>query len=157
MISVCVGLSFPGEFKRIIWQRFGQSSTAMRGHLRKNIHFWEINISTKTAEFDIHFLNLWICAVNEEILKNVINMYADSRYLWMRWPVNVFQFPKRPFITSCHIPKCILIWSFSFQHESFVHGVAACGASLCFIYVCNILISESSNGSIFIKQHFKLK
>ena len=32
----------------------------------------EINIFVKTAEFVICIQNLWICAVNEEILKNVI-------------------------------------------------------------------------------------
>ena len=44
------------------------------GHqVGKNTHFWEINISAKTAEF-ICVQNLWICTVNEEILKNVINI-----------------------------------------------------------------------------------
>ena len=37
-------------------------------------YFWEINISAKTAEFVIYIQNLWIWAVNEEILKIVINI-----------------------------------------------------------------------------------
>ena len=42
---------------------------------RTNTHFWEINISVKT-EFVIYVWNDWICKVNEEILKNVINIHA---------------------------------------------------------------------------------
>ena len=42
----------------------------------KSTHFWEINIFAKTAEFVICVENLWICTVNGEILKNVINICA---------------------------------------------------------------------------------
>ena len=39
----------------------------------RNTHFREGNISAKRAEFVICIQNFLICAVNEEILKNVIN------------------------------------------------------------------------------------
>ena len=54
----------------------------------RNTHFWEINIAAKTAEFVICVQNLWICTVNEKILKNVIILARDSQYLRTQWPVN---------------------------------------------------------------------
>ena len=42
----------------------------------KITHFWKINIFAKTVEFVIYVQNLWICAVNKEILKTVINIRA---------------------------------------------------------------------------------
>ena len=42
----------------------------------------------------------------------------------------------------------------SFQHESFIHGVAMSGTSLCFDY---ILPSKSPNGILFIKQYFQIE
>ena len=48
----------------------------LQTRLKKNTCFWEINISSTTAEFIICFQNLWICAVNEKILKNVMNIHA---------------------------------------------------------------------------------
>ena len=54
----------------------------------KNTHFWEINISMRTAEFVICIQNLWKCTVNEEILKNVINIARYSLYPRTQRPVN---------------------------------------------------------------------
>ena len=42
----------------------------------RNTCFWEINISAKT-EFVICIQNYWICAVNEEIFKNIIIICAQ--------------------------------------------------------------------------------
>ena len=42
----------------------------------KSTHFREINTFAKTAELVIWGENLWICAVNGEILKNIINIHA---------------------------------------------------------------------------------
>ena len=48
------------------------------GQVEKNIHVREINISVKAPEFVISIQNLSICAVNDEILKNVINICRNS-------------------------------------------------------------------------------
>ena len=50
----------------------------------RNTHFWEINISVKTAEFIICVQNIWICAVKEDILKKVINIRMLLNI--SRWP-----------------------------------------------------------------------
>ena len=54
----------------------------------KSAHFLEINIFVKTAEFVICVQNLWICTVNDKILKNVINIHVYSKYMRTQWPVN---------------------------------------------------------------------
>ena len=52
----------------------------------KSIHFWKINIFTKTAEFAICVQIFFeICAMNEEILKDVINIHAWFQYP-QHWP-----------------------------------------------------------------------
>ena len=99
----------------------------------KSTHFWKINIFAKTAEFVIFVQNLWICAVNGEILKNVIKILMQFYiYTLTQWPVNdkplntlgmlncFFPFPKWnlflfcsnslkwPFL-SCYVPKFIIL------------------------------------------------
>ena len=69
--------------------------TLSMAEVGRNTHFWKINISVKTAEFVICVQNLWICAVNEEILKNVINIHMRfsisaalaSDYCLVSWSV----------------------------------------------------------------------
>ena len=57
--------------------RIGNNTTkVIPCQIGKSAHFWEINIFAKTAEFIICIENLWICTVNGEILKNVINICA---------------------------------------------------------------------------------
>ena len=83
-----------------VWRRYGywcnfhcgpSDGICVASSPGRNTHFWEINISVKTAEFVICVQNLWICTVNEEILKNLISIFAqfsisaDGR-TW--WPVN---------------------------------------------------------------------
>ena len=75
----------------------------------------------------VEFQNLWFCGVNEEILKNEINICSAERFKYapMRWPKKefvlvLFQFPTRSFITSCYLPKCIILTVILF----FIHGVA---------------------------------
>ena len=43
-----------------------------------------MNIFPETTEFAISIVNLWICAVNDKTLKNVININHDSQY--PQWP-----------------------------------------------------------------------
>ena len=48
----------------------------MSTQVGKSTHFWEINFFVEKAQFVTSIQNLWKCAVNEEILKNVINIHA---------------------------------------------------------------------------------
>ena len=87
---------------------------------RKNTHFIEINISSQTPEFVISVGNRSICAVNDEILKNVINIRRDSQY--PLWPVNgepsitfgtlELLFPISKKVRSCFISKMIVLVTF---------------------------------------------
>ena len=103
--------------------------------------FRDINISMKTSEFLISVWNLSICAVNDEILKNVINIRHYSQY--PRWPANgeplntfgilelLFPISKKGICScfvpilkmyhSCYLPKSIVL--VSFQNESFILGI----------------------------------
>ena len=63
-----------------------KSYCSVPNHVGKNNHFREINISTKIPEFVISVGNLWISAMNDKILKNVINIRWNSQYL--QWPLN---------------------------------------------------------------------
>ena len=158
----------------------------------KSTHFRKIYISVKTAEF-VSWIPKSLILRSEWGNIKEWNKYpqapSDSKHAPMRWPKKelvlvLFQFPTRSFITSCYLPKCIILTVILF----FVHGVAAlprlpdgmttqqhgnvllrCQTwhmvlqrcyvwhvtdSLCFVYILPI---ESPNGILFIKSIFKLK
>ena len=83
------------------------------------------------------------------------------------WPKrNSFQFPTWSFITSCYVPKCIILTWSSFVPTWIVHICSRCccaatsGKALThwalFTFV-HILPSESLNGILYIKQYFQIK
>ena len=104
----------------------------------------------------------------------------DSQHSETRWPVNdeplntfrtleLFSISKKEFvIVLFQFPNTIIrnfllqtnasSWHdlVLFQHELFIRGIAASGASLCScaLFTYNVLPSKSSNGILFIKQCF---
>ena len=103
-------------------------------------YFREINISEKMPEFVIYIGNLSICDVNDEILKNVINIHCNSQYSgWPGEPSNTFgtlellipisKKDRSCFVpiykkdSSCYVPKSIVLVSFQFpknDHSCYV-------------------------------------
>ena len=145
-------------------------------HLGKNTHFWEINITQKTAEFIICVQNLWICAINEEILKNVMKISArNSQYL--QWPLNnkplntfgtlelLFPISKKEFVLVLYQFPNMIVRYFLLHSKMhpidmilFVHGIATSGASLCFVYIQHIrYLANHRMVSYSLNSIFKLK
>ena len=89
--------------------------TYLAPQIGKSTHFWKINIFTKTVELVISIQNLWICAVNREILKNVIKIHVRflrGRGAWTPWPVN-----NEPLNTFGTLE---LLFPITFQNSSFL-------------------------------------
>ena len=80
--------SFKTWLDWIVWLRFFKTATSwssfvilhsatkafILGQVGKNAYFREINNFARTHEFVISIGNLWICSLNDEILKNLINI-----------------------------------------------------------------------------------
>ena len=99
--------------------------------LQRDKYFREDN---RIHYFSFSVWNLWLCTMNEEILKNVINMLPWFSVLPVNdEPLNMFgtwellfpiskrnwflfcsNFQKRLLLTSCHIPKSIILVPFQF-------------------------------------------
>ena len=163
----CIKSSQGGEHAGCHLEIFFQEQSYSRLHsgqsiawdpLRKKYWLLRDKISAKRAEFVIWVYNLWICLVNEEILKNVINIECDSQYPQMWWPVNVFQFPKMivpNFLLHSKMHHLDMILFCSNMNRSFtalLHLVHHCA-----LFTCNKLPSKSPIGILFLKQYFQIK